>query len=92
MSFGATFVFKTLLYSVVILVKNIGVLMLFLELWRIGEDDPDLHDGFLHVFWSFGATFVFKTLLKKAVFGKCGKILLSGTCLSSKDPGGKKWF
>ena len=44
-SFGATFVFKTLLYSVAILVKNIGVLMLFLELWRIGEDDPDLHDG-----------------------------------------------
>ena len=44
-SFGATFVFKTLLYFVVILVKNIGVLMLFLELWRIGEDDNDLQDG-----------------------------------------------
>ena len=35
----------SLLYSVAILVKNIGVFMLFLELWRIGEDDPDLHDG-----------------------------------------------
>ena len=34
-SFGATFVFKSLLYSVVILVKNIGVLMLFLEFWRM---------------------------------------------------------
>ena len=45
LSFGATFVFKTLLYFVVILVKNIGVLMLFLELWRIGEVDDDLHDG-----------------------------------------------
>ena len=40
-----TFVFKTLLYSADILVKNIGVMMLFLELWRIGEDDDDLHDG-----------------------------------------------
>ena len=29
----------------VIIVKNTGVLMLFLELWRIGEDDNDPHDG-----------------------------------------------
>ena len=34
----------------------------------------------------------FKTLLKKALFGNCGKILLSGTYPSSKDPGGKKMF
>ena len=27
------------MYSVVILVRNEGVLMLFMELWRTGEDD-----------------------------------------------------
>ena len=67
------------MYNVVILVKNTGVLILSLELWRIGKDDHDLHYGSKHDFLSFGATLVFKTLLKTALFGKCGKILLSGT-------------
>ena len=35
---------KDPLYSVVILVRNEGVLMLFLESWRTGEDDNDLQD------------------------------------------------
>ena len=38
-------ILKTLQYFAVNLAKNIGVLMLFLELWRIGEVDDDLPDG-----------------------------------------------
>ena len=31
--------------NAVIFDKNAGVPMLFLELWRIGEDDHDIWDG-----------------------------------------------
>ena len=48
--------------------------------------------GSKHHYWSLGAVFVFKLLLYKALFWNCGKILLSGTCPSSKDPSGKKNF
>ena len=48
--------------------------------------------GSKHHYWSLGAVFVFKLLLYKALFWNCGKILLSGTCPSSKDPSGKKIF
>ena len=38
-SFGATFVLQTFLYLGSFLVKTVGVLILHLELWMIGEDD-----------------------------------------------------
>ena len=91
-SFGATFVLQTFLYLGSFLVKTGGVLMLHLELWMIGADDQGTQYGSKHHYWSFGAVFVFKLLLYKALFWNCGKILLSGTCPSSKDPSGKKIF
>ena len=69
MTFGATFDLKTSLYLLQKVVKTIGVLILFLELWRTGEDDHDPEVGSFHDLMTFGATFVFKTLLRKALFG-----------------------
>ena len=67
-SFGATFVLQTFLYVDSFLVKTIGVLMLHLELWMIGEDDQGTQHGSKHHYWSFGATFVLQTFLYLGTF------------------------
>ena len=54
-SFGATFVLQTFLYLGSFLVKTVGVLILHLELWMIGEDDqgdPTWFQTSLLVIWS----------------------------------------
>ena len=51
----------TFLYNVVIFVKKTGVLMLFLELWRIGKDDHELYYG------------SYVTLPKTTLFETCSK-------------------
>ena len=62
-SFGATFVLQTFLYLSSFFFKTLGVLMLHLELWMIGEDDQVDPHGSKHHYLSFGAIFVFKLLL-----------------------------
>ena len=72
-SFGATFVLQTFLYLGSFLVKTVGVLILHLEPWMIGED----FHGSKHLYWSFGATFVLQTFLYVGSFlVKTGGVLM----------------
>ena len=64
-SFGATFVLQTSLYLGSFLVKTVGVLILHLELWMIGEDDqgnPTWFQTSLLVIWS---SFCFQVIALK---------------------------
>ena len=62
-SFEVTFVLQTSLYLGSFFVKTLGVPMLHLELWMIGEDVLGDPHGSKHYYLSFGAIFVCKLLL-----------------------------
>ena len=90
--FWRTFVKQTFPYHVSLLIKIQGVLLLRMDLWRTPGASLLLDKVWRSTTLIFDELLWWKKPSLELLEGKTLKIFISGTYLSSKDPGGKFWF